>query len=659
MTTSLWNFKLFLFICIALTLVSCTEESMDLVNPPSNVDYINVRFINLAGDFETRDLKLDGNEIASSIAFSSNSIANHPPADSGFLYVYKNGQKEFSPTRMTHFQRNLTYSYFALPSFFGNPNFRNVDTLIAMTTSLAMPPNTEDCYVKLFNAYPDSLSSFAMAIGCPSASQIFSNVFYRQITQPQLIPTGAVAISIIRRTREGETIMGTFAVNLSKRGQYAVIIAQDELHNPKVLLLDELNSETSALTTPDPILERYSRIRLINLSQSTVSAIKEPGEVIANDLQQLTIGNYSQVGACKSSALDSIVFYQNGNATANLNYSFDVLKDYSILIFDSASKSARNTVVIPPPKINYNGKSLITVVNATNSIKSFDLSIASRADTSLHGYSAGGYLAKSLTFSQVSQPVVIEAGVLPFSIFSSGMPYSLIYNGLTSVEPNKSYLIIVYNDNENNLKVSILDDSQENMPIQSLENCSFLQILQAVSGTDGIQISIPGQIPLGTLYYSNSFAAVIPNAPTQVSAVINSTPLDIPINPNPQKHYSIIFSGNKDAPDYILIEDDIPTPDATTYKYRFVNASNDFSSVSVALDTTLNQTIAILNYKTISPFSSDYQQKLKTFYFFDTETGKLITKLSMFFNLSKSYTIVFSGSSKVKVDYSAMILQNY
>ena len=660
MLKSIFKIKFLYILGIALALFGCAKENPDLVNPPSNVDYINVRFINLAGDFNPRELKLDGNYLSSATEFLTSSETVHPSSDSGFLQIYKDDQKEYSPVRLIHFQRNLTYSYFALPSYPSSQNPRSVDTIITMTTSLAMPANTEDCYIKLFNAYPDSLSSFALAIGCPSAPQILSNVFYRQITQPQLVQTGIVALSIIRKNRDGEIILGTFEVNLSSRGQYAVIISQDENHNPKVMLLDEMNSKATALSSPNEILERYSRIRLINISQSSVSAIKQPGDVIANALSQLTIGNYAQVGACKSASLDSVVFYQNGNLSANLNYSFDVLKDYSIVIFDSATKNASNAVVVPPTSnINYNGKSLITVINATTSIKSFDLSMASRADTSLIGYSAGNDVAKAVSFSQVAQPVVMGAGVLPFSIFTSGTPYSLVFNGLTNVLPDKSYIIIVYNDAQNNLKVSIVENSQENAPIHSLENCSFLQFLQAVSGTDGIKISIPGQIASGNLYYSNSYAAVLPNTSTTISASINSTNLNIPINPDPSKRYSIIFSGYIDSPDYILLEDPIPAQDLTNYKFRFVNASNDFNTIAVTKDTILDQAIALLNYKTISPFSSDYQQKLKTFYFYDVDSKKQLTKISMYFTLGKYYTIVLTGSSKAKGGYSAMILQDY
>jgi len=659
MNKSLLNIKLILIFGFIIALFGCAQENPDLVNPPSNVDYINVRFINFAGDFENRDLKIDGNELARSVAFSSSSKAVHPPSDSGFVSVYKNEQKEFTPVRMVHFQRNLTYSFFALPPYFGNANSRYVDTLITMTTSLAMPANTDDCYIKLFNAYPDSLSSFALTIGCPSATQIFSNVFYRQITQPQLVQTGNVAISIIRRTNGGETILGTYSINLIRRGQYAVIISQDENHNPTVMLLDELNSETNALSLPNEILERYSRIRLINFSQATVSAIKKPGDVIANDLSQLYIGNYAQVSACKSSTLDSLVFYQNGNLLANLNYSFDVLKDYSIIIFDSASKTANNAVVVPPSNLNYTGKSLITVVNATTTINSFDLSVASRADTSAIGYSSGSYLAKALSFSQVSEPVVINSGVLPFSIFKTGTPYALIYNGFTNILPNKSYLIIVYNDAQKNLKVSIIDNSQENIPVQSLDNCSFLQILQAVAGTERIQIIIPGQISSGYLYYSNSFAAVLPPSSIQISANINSLNINVPLTPNPEKHYSIIFSGYKDSPEYILIEDNIPVLNTGSYQFRFVNASNDYNTVVVTQDTIIDNAIALLDYKVVSPYASDYQQKQQTYYFYDQDSKKLLTKFSIYFALGKSYTIVFTGSNKSKSGYSTMILQDY
>ena len=660
MFRSLFSFKLFCVIGIAVALSACANENPNLVNPPSNVDYIKVRFINLAGDFQLRGIKLDGNVIAQSVAFNTSSGAVNPPADSGYLSVYKDGRKEFTPARMTHFQRDITYSYFALPSFIGNPNNRSVDTLITMTTSLGMPANTQDCYIKLFNAFPDSLSSFAMTIGCPSATQIFSNVFYRQITQPMLINTGNVPISISRRTPHGETILGTYSINLISKGQYAVIVTQDENNNPKIMLLDEFKSESDALSPANPVIERYSRIRLINISQSKVSAIKDPGDVIANDLQPLSIGDYAQVGACKSAALDSVYFFQNGSYSTSLKYSFDVLKDYSIILLDSASKLANNAIVIPPPtSVNFSGKSLITVINATTSLNSFDLSIASRGDASPIGFSSGSYLAKSLTFSQVSQPMVIDAGILPFSIFTAGTPYSLIYNGFANVQADKSYLLIVFNDSQNNLKTTLIDNTQENAPVQFLDNCSFLQVLQAISGTESIKLSIPGQIPSGTLYYSSSLASVLPIAPTQINASVNSANLNISINPDPAKHYTIIFSGSKESPDYILIEDDIRTPEVTNYKYRFVNASNDLSSVGVALDTSFQPSLAVLNYKTVSPFATDVQQKLKTFYFYNAETSKLLTKISLNFTLSKSYTIIFAGSSKNKDGYSSMIIQDY
>ncbi|HPD34540.1 MAG TPA: hypothetical protein PKV40_09375, partial [Candidatus Kapabacteria bacterium] len=352
-------------------------------------------------------------------------------------------------------------------------------------------------------------------------------------------------------------------------------------------------------------------------------------------------------------------FYQNGNLLANLNYSFDVLKDYSIIIFDSASKTANNAVVIPPSNLNYTGKSLITVVNATTTINSFDLSVASRADTSAIGYSSGSYLAKALSFSQVSEPVVINSGVLPFSIFKTGTPYALIYNGFTNILPNKSYLIIVYNDAQKNLKVSIIDNSQENIPVQSLDNCSFLQILQAVAGTERIQIIIPGQISSGYLYYSNSFAAVLPPSSIQISANINSLNINVPLTPNPEKHYSIIFSGYKDSPEYILTEDNIPVLNTGSYQFRFVNASNDYNTVVVTQDTIIDNAIALLDYKVVSPYASDYQQKQQTYYFYDQDSKKLLTKFSIYFALGKSYTIVFTGSNKSKSGYSTMILQDY
>jgi len=41
-----------------------------------------------------------------------------------------------------------------------------------------------------------------------------------------------------------------------------VIVTQDENNNPKIMLLDEFKSESDALSPANPVVERYSRIRL-------------------------------------------------------------------------------------------------------------------------------------------------------------------------------------------------------------------------------------------------------------------------------------------------------------------------------------------------------------------------------------------------------------
>ncbi len=334
------------------------------MNPPSNIETINIRFINLGGDFQTRNLVFNGNVPTSDASYANSTEAMHTPADSAFISIRKSGNIDFSISRMIKFSRDINYSYFALPSPRGDSVYRAVDTVIALTTSLAMPTYSTDAYIKLFNAYPDSTVTFSLMVGCPNSDPIISQIRYRQTSIPTFIRTGKVPISITKYSASGNELIGTFEADLVSQGQYAVITIEQKDGSVGVYLLDEKNKQTSALSPAVSIQERYSDVRMINLSKSPVTGIKFPGDVIAQDLQSNYIGKYNQITACASNSRDSVIVRAIIRQLIHLHHHLRFWKNITLVVADSADMTARTSVLVPPSRItSLNGNSSVRVIN--------------------------------------------------------------------------------------------------------------------------------------------------------------------------------------------------------------------------------------------------------------------------------------------------------
>jgi hypothetical protein len=101
------NISTLLFILCGIIFSSCIDENQNLVNPPSNVETVNIRFINLGGDNYARNFVFNGTLPIENTNFAASSNSVHPPADSAFLSVSKSGVTEFSKNQIVKFSRNI------------------------------------------------------------------------------------------------------------------------------------------------------------------------------------------------------------------------------------------------------------------------------------------------------------------------------------------------------------------------------------------------------------------------------------------------------------------------------------------------------------------------------------------------------------------------
>lgn len=643
-------------------LISCIEENENLVNPPSNIETINIRFINLAGDFESRTLLFDGKTQTDIIHYSNSSKLIHPPTDSAFISIRKGVNNEFAQSRMVKFQRNLFYSYFALPSPKGDTNYKVVDTIVSMTTSLAMPGYSTDAYIKLFNAYPDTTVTFSLLIGCPNSEPLFIGTRYREITLPKFIRTGKVPISITKLSAEGTELIGTYEVNLEIQGQYAIVISENQSSSINVMFLNEKELESKAFNSAVPIEQRFSEVRLINLSSQSVTATKLPGDVISLDLPSEKIGKYVKITACSSNSKDSVSILSGNTLAHEFSASFEVLERYSIIVADNGSKLASNSVLVPPSRIlSLKGNSAVRVVNLADKYSTFDLSVSSRnkIGDSL-GYTSGTSLAKALKYGTISGSVLLDPGELPLALFTTYSPVELLKTSITQIEANKEYLIIVTNDSKGDLKLNLVENNTEDIDLSKIEESSFIQIVNAASRNLFANINVDNSITNAKLYRANTLATNVKVKAQEISFTINGIKKVINFEPKIDTRYSLILSGDKENPDYILLENKIRPIDRSKAERRFVNASSDFQTIWVVENITKDTIpFALLQYKENTFF--DYMDKVKryTYYFFNPDTKKSITNFVIDVTLGKRYTLVFSGTNKDKFGFSVIQIQEY
>jgi hypothetical protein len=662
------NLKKLMFLFLTpLILLSCIEENPNLVNPPPQTSSVGLRFLNLASDQKTRVLDLGQDTKTEEIGYGEISGSLQPPSDSTYVFIFLNGNEEFRKDRKLRYVRQTNYTLIALPSADNTENYKPMDSLIVLFTSLGFKSNNPKSLLKVFNAFPDSTITYTASLGCPSGEKLISGLRYRSQSMSKEVRSGLLPVSITKDSA-GVKQSHLYNLNLSAGSQYCLFIIRNINGDDEVRLLDETNQETYPLFPLDSVTEKYSEIRPINFSRSNVKIEIKHGdddsfkEVITEDQSSQTIGQYEIVGACLTTSLDELLVEISPFTTSSAFVSLEVMERYTYLIFDTDdtdSGRANLSIIMEPLFLDQplGDKSSIRVVHGAEKLGGLTLSIGARDnDTTSIGYSSGDKLANGLSYTDV-QTTVIPSGIAPLTLFTSDQPANLLFSTVTEFEPGENYILVITNDPEGNPQISVIQDNEENKPIEFLEPASFIQMVHLVPGMEKLTTVLNPVLSNATLYYTGSLATVA--TLNQQTLFLNDQPLNF--TPDLEKRTLIVAAGDKDDMEIFLYN----TPPLLTdrekfYQRRFVNASKEIPALSVKINSDTSDFYAVakdLPYGAISNYEQVNLEKKISMFFLDSRTDTTLLRvddLPLIFG--KKYIIIFGGSLE-EGGYTAVVQQ--
>ena len=657
--------KTSLILLLIIFLTACIEENPNLVNPPPQTATVGLRFYNLASDEKTRILDLGRELQTDEIPFGVMSKSLQPPKDSTYLYVMLNGNEEFRKDRKIRYVPNTNYTVIALPSADGSSDYKPMDSLVVLFSSLGFKSNNPKALLKVFNAYPDSSVTYTAALGCPSGTKLVTGLKYRSQSLPEEVRSGILPVSVTKDSA-GEKESHLYNLPLDAGMQYCLMIIRNQQGNDEILLYNEMTEETDPLIKVDSVTEKFTEIRPISFSRNldplnvTIQHGEEDVEIIKENMPNLYVGEYTEVGACLTTSLDEVISSIGPQKKSSADVSLEVMERYTYLILDTADteegRAALSMILEPLFFDNPLGDDCaIRVVHGAEKLDGLTLSIGARDnDTASIGYSAGDKLASGLLYSEV-ETTIIPAGVAPLTLFTSSQPAELLFSTLTEFEPGENYLIVITNDAQGNPRMSIINENDENVPVEYMEEGAFIQAVHFVPGLDKIDFRLEPNLTDATIYYTGSIASVVDIK--QQTLYLNDNTLNF--TPDLDNRTLVVAAGTKDEMDIFHFNESPLSTSSDFYQRRFVNACKEVPEISVKVnsDTTDFYALENLDYGSISPKDQIHLEKKVSLFFLDSRTDTTLLRvddLPLIFG--KKYIIIFGGSLD-EGGYTAVVQQ--
>lgn len=641
---------------ILLLLSSCAEENENLVNPATIYETVNVRFLNFAGDEGVRTLVLDNDLHFDNIAYNTISRSSNPPSDSVTIDVVKQGTIEFSSGEVKHkFARKTRYIIVALPSPLNAVDYKPVDTIVKIQTTSVSPYDTNECYLKMFNANNDTSCTYTLLLGCPNDSAIIKNLHYKASSGIKNIYKGIRTFSIVKNTPSDTTLLGVYELELLASRQYAIIINKKD----EVFFVDELSDNDNILLNPKVVTERDAYIRVINLASVPITVNNVPGDEIVSNLNSNFIDQYHRISTCSHRDKDQIQLVANSVCTDSVKYPFEVFKKYTVLALDYNEKAAGKLILVAPNRVASNNtlnKAVIRVVNGNYNNSGINVSIGAHDASNEFGYEAGNILAKTLIAGNVSNEVAVEGGNLPITVFTSTEPAKYIFSANVFVENNKSYILVIDYTNQKG-RIALISEDDELKSIEYYNPSVFLQVVNVVENLQYANINIKNVLTDAKLNRENALATFVPVGNNTIT--INGKTHEF--NAEETDRLLIIASGNSSDIDIFNIKSKTLGASSNDYKRRYINAAYDVPLLRVKSDSA-NTSNSILQesiaYKTASDVETYTREKKFTLFFENQQDGNfLIKSTDLLMTLRKNYSVIFYGSKKT--NYNILILQEY
>lgn len=648
--------KKFLDILLWLIIIlfwGCTEEDPNLVNPPLPSETIRIRFFNAVDNSSKISLDIDGKVRSSEISFLKISEPIAPPSnDSVSLSLFVNNSKIYQSNVKLRLIRDTRYTVIA-----GETDKSNglPDTILVLYSTIGLPKHQYQSYFKFVNLVKDSNAQFSLVEGCPNGRVVVQSQRYLTFPSFQTMVAGTHVFSIIEERKNGHNLVGLYSIDFEEDKEYTLILAKDRIGAIRLYKIWDYDDSHSSLVEVEPLPERTTNIRIANFSNVSVSISKVPNYPITSNLEPTSLSNYYSVPACESNLLDSLVAV-SPSGVDYLSYSFEVNKRYSILLFGKDKIEA--SLVVPPISLRekIGTKSLIRVVNATNDSVPITLSIGARNSTGKLGYVSGETLASKLFPWKISNPVMIDPGFLPLTLFISTEPSYLIKPAFTYISPGTLYLAVLFNDDKGQVQISIIEEDEEGKKLNLIEQGSFVQILNVQPYKSQIEIKIPNLIEKAFLYYKQSISTVLPPS-------LNSFTIDgydnFDFTNDVEKRGLFIITGDSEKTDIFFDISLSMGNDRYTYRRRFFNACREVPSITIkSYSANGFPIISNLSYGNFSQVEYVNSERRLSLFLIDDSNGQLLAQFNdVFLTLGKNFTLVVSGSHSE--GFSLTVVQEY
>ncbi len=636
---------------ISLVLLGCAKEDPNLVNPPMLWETITIKFFNGARSTGNLALDLEEQQQSQQIAYLELSdTIKPPPLDSITIGFRKDGKLIYKSDRRVRFARYTRYLVVAGESYKSNGI---ADTFLVLYNTVGLPKNQQKSYFKFLNLVKDSNLRFTLTLGCPNGKPLVRSIPYFQFPFLVTIESGNNSLSLISETNGMQTFLNLYEINFEEDKEYTIIVAKDKFGEIKLFLIDDYDNTKNALSEIIPQTDRVAYLRTINFTTSGLSITKLPSYSIAQQVEPLMIDNFRPFPVCDSEVYDSILV-SNGKSETQLNYSFEVNRKYTLLVFERSE--GIKTILLDPFMVRTisPNQCAIRVVNALDDSVAITLSLGARSEYRPNGFISGEVLASKLFSNNVSGTVLISSGYFPLTLFSSTEPSYLLGSFVSYVSAGKFYTIVVFRNQNGNIVISLVEENDEQHQLDETPTGYFIQFLNTNPELTNASLAIEGIFSSAILKYKESLSTVIPF--TQNKITINGKDFNLEIIPDTRGLF--LISGGQVLE---LLNFSIPPMgnNRNNYRRRFINASTFCPNITICSEKDLNKAIVSnLQYASSSPVESISIERKFSIFFFDSNSQELLAQFNdVYLTFGKNYSLVFTSSSNK--NHSLIVVQEY
>ncbi|NQW29820.1 MAG: DUF4397 domain-containing protein [Ignavibacteria bacterium] len=647
------------FFTCALLFWGCASENPNIVNPPPGNANVSVRFFNMVPDNSKRALVLELGRVTTDVAPGRMSSTIDAPSDSSFLEILGNGTREYYSTERYKFIRQSVYDVFAIASHANPESFDTIFVSNANTSLTTLPV----AQVRVVNVVPDTSISIDVRRGCPNGLPL-NNFTVRFATSSLYSDSdpGNSVFSVVENRAGGSVLLGTFECLLKEYMPYSIIAYRNK-GTPKtqIMLLEEQDSTPNADRSFTPILSRTAEVRVVNVSNQSVSVIQQTlNTSIANNLSSNRISDYIELPTCESEQSDIFqVTFSNGDIVVD-STALIVRKKFTVVCADSGTM-ADMLIVAPAATIfDTDGKAIVRVVNMSTTRGNIVLSTAARTDSDQpSNFTSGFTLADNVSYRSVSKPTAIKPGQVPITIATASKPTKFIQVSRVDVIAGHDYLFVVSEQN-GEFSVSVIDETESNTAVTKAQPAVLTRVLNGSPTNSSEMCNLHDVIVNAKLFYRNSLTTTVPSGSVNISIGGASKVLTSELN----KRLLCIYAEGGNSANIISFSADPLVPSQGKSLRRFINATADIKLISVAFDSVPAQNpdaehiAKDIAYGTSSVVFEQQTVRRGSIFFYDSDEKTSLFSLPIDFGpLGNNYSLIIVG--RKQSGYEVIVTQEF